>query len=286
MKKRGNFPVVCRFLAVFLFITCFFGCGQTDTVQIDPYYISGTKEDQDTLNKYYALLSSEAESSQEQFAVVREIANTYARQKEYSKLINFLSSRIHQYPADPYNSYYLFMTGFGYQQIEAYPAATLYFDMIVKNYPDLKVQGKSIHLACLNQLITMEDNPQQKVWYYEELISRFQEEMEPGSSYFSLAQAYESIGEWNKAIKTYTQYLAYTGSNVPGYPNADNYAKQMVDFNNSAKDWTFENLNSLVIAVKTALDAGASNRLWQYHAKANFFTRTCENEDTNDGAIA
>jgi len=252
----------------------------------DPYYITGTKEEQDTLRNYYSLLETEAGNPREQFAVIREIANTYIRQKEYGKLINFLSSKVHQHPQDPYNAYYLFIIAFGYQQMEAYPASALYFDMIVKNYPDLKIQDKSIHLACLNQLINLVDNPLQRVWYYEELISRFLDQIDPASSYFMLAQAYEGIGEWNNAIKAYTQYLPYMGSNVPGFPNADNYAKRLVDFNNSAKDWTFENLNTLVNAVKAALDAGSSNRLWQYHAKVSFFTRTWENEDTSDGGIA
>ena len=258
----------------------------TNFSSIDPYYVSGTKEEQDTLRKYYSLLAAEPESSQEQFAVIREIANSYVKQKEYGKLINFLSARIHQYPANTYNPYYLFMIAFGYQQMEAFPAAALYFDMIVKNYPDLTVQGKSIHLACLNQLITLVSNPQQKVWYYEELISRFLDQIDPGPSYFMLAQAYEGIGEWSSAIKAYTQYLSYPGSTVPGFPNADNYARHLVDFNNSAKDWTFESLNSLVSAVKAAMDAGSSKRLWQYHAKVNFFTRTWEQEETYDAGIA
>jgi len=260
--------------------------GSTNRNSIDPYYICGTEDEQDTLKKYFTLLVSEAESSQEQFAVIREIANTYLRQKEYSKLINFLTARIHQYPADPYNAYYLFMTAYGYQQMEAYPIAALYFDMIVKNYLDLKVQDNSIHLACLNQLITQINNPQQRVWYYEELISRFQDEIDPGPAYFMLGQAYEGIGEWNSAIKAYTQYLSYMGSDIPGFPNADNYARRMVDFNNSAKDWTFEKLATLVNAVKAALDAGSSNRLWQYHAKVNFFTRTWEHEDSTDAGSA
>ena len=162
-------------------LICFSGCGKNGGSIIDPYYISGTKAEQDTLEEYFTLLVSEAENSQEQFAVVREIANTYIRQKEYSKLINFLSCRIHQNPQDPYNAYYLFMIAFGYQQEEAYPAAALYFDMIVKNYPDMIVLGKSIHLACLNQLITLVDNPQQREWYYQELISRFLDQIDPGS---------------------------------------------------------------------------------------------------------
>ena len=263
-----------------------FAAANETAVKIDPYYISGTKEDQDTLQKYFSLLASEAESSPEQFAVVREIANTYIKQKDYSKLINFLGARMHKNPADPYNTYYLFMIAYGYRQMEAYPAAALYFDMIVKNYPDLRIQDKSIHLACLNQLISLVDNPQQRAWYYEELISRFLDQIDPGPAYFMLARAYEGIGEWNSAIKAYTQFLSYPNSDVPGFPNADNYAKRLVDFNNSAKDWSFENLNALVSAVKAALDAGSSNRLWQYHAKANFFTRTWEHEDTGDGAIA
>ena len=253
---------------------------------VDPYYMSGSKDEQDTLEKYFILLFSEAGSSQEQFAIIREIANSYLRQKEYSKLINFLTSRINEYPADPYNAYYLFITAYAYQQMDAFPLAVYYFDMIVKNYPDLIIQGNSIHLACLNQLAIQVDNPQKKVWYYEELLSRFQDEIDPGPSYFLLGQAYEGVGEWNNAIKAYTQYLSYAGSDVPGFPNADTYAKQLVDFNNSAKDWSFENLNSLVNAVKAALDAGSSGRLWQYHAKVNFFTRTWEHEDTADGGVA
>ena len=194
--------------------------GKNAAVKIDPYYFCGTKEEQDTLAEYFTLLAAEADSSREQLAIVREIANAYIKQKEYNKLINFLSWRIHKNPVDTYNTYYLFMIAFGYQQMEAYPTAALYFDMIVKNYPDLEVQGKSIHLACLNQLITLVDNPQQRVWYYEELISRFLDQIDPGPSYFMLARAYEGIGEWNSAIKAYTQFLFYSGSDVPGFPNA------------------------------------------------------------------
>jgi tetratricopeptide (TPR) repeat protein len=302
-KIQKNSPLAVSLVIVLLFF--FSGCRKNDEAKSDynskgvffmglnlkvlnpnRYFFSGTKTQQNTLEEYFTLLASEAESSQEQFAVVREIANAYVHQKEYSKLINFLSSRIHLYPADPYNAYYLFMIAYGYQQMEAFPVATLYFDMIVKNYPDLRVQDKSIHLACLNQLIVLVENPQQRVWYYEELISRFQDQIDLASSYFMLAQAYEGIGEWNNAIKTYTQFLSYAGFDIPGFPNAESYARQLVDFNNSARDWSFENLNALVNAVKAALDAGSSNRLWQYHAKANFFTRTWEHEDTNDGGVA
>ena len=78
----------------------------------DLYYVSGTREERDNLENYFSLLISENGDHREQFAVVREIANTYVKQNEYGKLINFLGSRIYKNPDDIYNSYYLFMTAF------------------------------------------------------------------------------------------------------------------------------------------------------------------------------
>jgi len=252
----------------------------------NPYYIIGTKEEKETLKNFFTMLTFEEENSQEQFTVIREIANTYIEQREYGRLINFLSARIHHSPMDPYNAFYLFMIAYGYQQMNAYPIAALYFDRIVKNYSDLSIMNRSIHLASLNELTTLVDDPQQLVWYHEELISRFPSQIDIGLSYFMLARSYAALGEWNSAIRAYSQFLSYPGSNIPGFPDADNYAKRLVDLNNSSKDWSFENLDSLVNAIKAAFDAGSSGRLWQYHAKTNFFTRTWEHGDAYDGGVA
>jgi tetratricopeptide (TPR) repeat protein len=178
------------------------------------------------------------------------------------------------------------MIAFAHQQLEAYPAAALQFAIILKNHPDLEIQGSSIHLTALNQLSTLTDDPYQRVQYYEELISRFLDQIDPSPVFFMLGQACEAIGEWQKAIKAYTQFLSYPPSNIPGFPNSESYARRLVNFNNSAKDWTFASLDSLERAVKAALDAGSSSRLWQYHAKTNFFTRTWENDDAAFGGVA
>jgi hypothetical protein len=254
--------------------------------RVDPYYITGSQAERETLKQLFALLAKETEPGETQFAVVREIGNRYARLKEYGKLITFLTARIHRNPDDPYNTYYLFMTAYGYLEQEADTVAALYFDLIIKNYPDLIVQGKSIHLACLNRLITLTDNPEQQVRYYEELIARFSEEIDLGVAYFMLAQGYERIGEWNQAIQSYTNYLPYRGAIIPGFPNADQYAKQLVDFNKSPKDWTFESLNALVTAIKTALDGENIVRLRQCQAKVNFFARSWAQENTDDSGMA
>jgi len=264
---------------------CLLACSciiRENPVNIDPYYLSGSVENQETLKSLFALLEKEIMGTEEQFTVVREIANHFVRQKEYPKLINFLTNRVNGNPIDPYNTYYLFLIAIAYLQEEALPAAALYFNLIIKNYPDLTISGESIHLACLNHLITVVDNPELRVWYYEELISRFSDQIDLGAAYFLLAQAYEQTGEWNSAMRAYSQYLPFVESNVPGFPNAYIYAKHLVDFNNSPKNWSYENLNSLVTALKNALSAGSYVRTEQIRAKVNFFARSWEQEATDD----
>ncbi|GHV72066.1 hypothetical protein AGMMS49928_27320 [Spirochaetia bacterium] len=281
--------MMIRSLAILLLVVlsgCALVKNDATAFRPDPYYITGSKENRETLTSLFDLLARETNPGEEQFAVVREITNTYIRLGEYGKLATFLGTRLNQNPDDPYNSFALFTIAYCYMQQEAYPAAALYFDLLVKNYPDLIIQGQSIHLLSLNQLITMVDKPDQRVWYYRELISRFTDEINPGLAYFMLAQAYEQVGEWNGAIQAYTQYLPYVGQIIPGFPNADTYAKQLVDFNNSPKNWSFDSINSLVQAIKAALDAGSGNKLWQYRAKVNFFARSWEQEAADDSGIA
>ena len=254
----------------------------------DPYYITGSREEKEHLRDLFALLADEGNSAESTFAIVREIANSFAKAKEYARLIHFLSGHTINYPEDPYNSYYLLMIAYAYMQQDSLPVSMRYFDLIVKNHPDLTISGESIHLACLNQLIELTDNWEQRVWYYQELISRFSGQIDLGAAWFMLAQTYEHIGDWNGAIQAYTHYLHLpdAGSVIPGFPNAHNYARQQVDFNDSLKDWTFESLPALLSAVKAALDAGNARQLERCQAKVNFFARSWEQVETDDKGMA
>ncbi|MDR2477207.1 MAG: tetratricopeptide repeat protein [Treponema sp.] len=255
-------------------------------VKIDPYYITGGRENRESLQDLFGLLAQENSSAEDQFVVIREIANNFARLKEYGRLIHFLGGWTINYPGDPYNSYYLLMIAYAYMQQGSYPVAARYFEIIIKNYGDLTVNGESIHLACLKQLIELSDNPEQQVWYYQELISRFSEKIDLGAAWFMLAQAYERVGDWNGAIGAYTRYQPYAGALIPGFPNADNHAKQQVDFHNSPKDWTFESLPALLGAVQAALDTGNPWQLRRCQAKVNFFARSWEQGETDDSGMA
>jgi len=253
--------------------------------EIDPYYITGSKENREYFLELFNLLKTEEAGSEGEFAVIREIAASFARQKDYDRLIHFLSGRIVNNPSDPYNSYYLLMIAYANIQQDSKPIAALYFDLIVKNYPDFIINDESIHLLCLMQLINLNKDPERQVWYYKELISRFPDSIDLGRAYFMLGQACENVGDWNGAIQAYTNYLPFTGTIIQGFPNADQYARQKVDFSKSPKDWTFESLPALRRAIEDALDAGSARQLSRCQAKVNFFGRSWGQTETDDARM-
>ena len=73
------------------------------------------------------------------------------------------------------------------------PAAFCY--RVIKNYPDLEVRGESVHLACLKHLISIEKDSEQRVNLYREMLARFPDKIDMGSTLFMLGQAYEKLGE-------------------------------------------------------------------------------------------
>jgi len=98
---------------------------------------------------------------------------------------------------------------------------------------------------------------------------------------FLLGKEYEKVGEWDLAVKTYAKFLPYFGSSIPGYPDAFQYARNVVDFYNSPKDWTYEDLDVLVAKVKAALAAGDPYKLRNSRAKVNFFAMSWHQDETD-----
>jgi len=286
MKKSALIYVYAVFLLVFSSCSLINKIFGDDTSQVDPYYLTGSKENREYFLELFNLLKMEEPGSEGELAVAREIAASFARLKDYDRLVNFLSARTINNPSDPYNGYYLLMIAYAYMQQNSQPIAALYFDLIIKNYPDLIINDESIHLVCLTHLINLNKNAERQVWYYQELISRFPENIDLGAAYFSLGQACEQIGDWNSAIAAYSNYLPYSGTIIPGFPNADQYARQQVDFSKSVKDWTFENLPALRNAVENALDDENPWALTRYMSKVNFFARSWGQTETDDVGIA
>ena len=284
-KKYNKYTSFCVIIVVLLVFSLFLTCKEQPEY-LDIYYLTGSKENKEHFGLLFDLLEQEEPDSEGEFAVIREIGTSYIRLKDYDRLIHFLNDRAINNPGNPYNSYYFLMIAYAFIQQESLPIAALYFDLILKNYPDFIINDESIHLVCLKHLITINDNPERQVWYYNELISRFAESIDLGSAYFMLGQACEQVGDWNGAIQAYTNYLPFTGTTIiPGFPNADQYARHQVDYSMSYKDWTFESLPALRAAIEEALDAGNPWRLSRYKASVNFFGRSWGQTETDDARM-
>jgi hypothetical protein len=221
------------------------------------------------------LLDEGISDDETHFAVMNQLSGSYFADRDYTELILFLTTWVEKHPDDPYNAYWLLMTAHVYVQDDALPAAEYYFNRIIENYLDLIVGGKSVHLICLENLIQITSSPEQQIRFYTELLTRFYDNIDVSLSYFMMGRLYEQIGEWDMAIKTYVQFLSSDNAfqvQVPGIPDAYEYAKKLIDFNNSSRDWTFETLDALETAVKRAISSYDYRTLDSYRAKVNFFT--------------
>jgi len=245
-------------------------------------FMSGDKAQRAELVELFGLLGRSDSDFVQRFAVLRQISSNLIAQGEFDRLGALLTSvagegRDARAPgsaapaADPYESWYIFTLAYAYDRAGSAPIAAIYYDRVLKDWPDATVDGRSIHYVCLSRLIETVDSPERRIEYYKDMIARFPSEAESGKILFLLGKEYERVGDWDQAIKAYSRFIPYFEEAIPGYPDAYQYARDIVDFYNSPKDWAYADLDELVSRIKAALAAGDSYRLKAYKAKVNFF---------------
>jgi tetratricopeptide (TPR) repeat protein len=264
---------------------------------MDPvnYYITGTSEERKQLRRLF----SEAEQNKGEYentlAVIQQIIKILHSPGNIEKLNLFLTAYVENNKEDPYNSYYLLVVAENYRESGAYPFATHYYERILKNYPDLLVQGRSVHYSCLKQLVQMIEEPQTRVKYYKELIARFSEAdslypeadtVDKGPLYYYLAKTYEALGEWELSIQAYRNFLLYPESEIPGEPEARAEITKMIAFHDyQNKGWIMDSLEELTQYVQWAIWGRNPSRLNQYRAKVNFFATAWEEDLVKSNVI-
>ena len=232
----------------------------------------------------FELLEKEKTNYQSSFSIINQIADSYRYQNDNTSLILFLTDFVEKNPENPYNAYWLLLTAYTYMQENADSVAEYYFDRIIQNYDDLLVKGKSVHILCLQNLIQISTSSDNRIYYFNQLITRFPDQVNITELYMRLAIEYEKIGDWEQAVKTYSLFLERpdaTTIHIAGIPDAYNSARKLIDFNNSPKDWTFESLEALEKAVKNAIARYSSASLDKYRSKVNFFAMSWKQEETD-----
>ncbi len=238
----------------------------------------------ETQRQLRLILQDTGLSAESRYTAVNQIAENLLASEQYEQLILFLTDYVEQHPDDQYNAYWLLMVAHVYLQTDGEPLAEYYFDRILTQYPDLLLKDASIHFLCLTNLIRISTDPQNRIHYFQQLISRFSENVNITELYFRLAQEYEKEGEWDSAMKSYELFLEQSDAaeiQIAGSPDAYNYARMLIDFNNSPKDWTFESLEALETAVKTAITRYDYQDLDRYKSKVNFFAMSWKQDATD-----
>lgn len=266
--------ICCKFLAIVILFCCI-SCS--------------VQNDKTTEQQLFSLLNNSNLSKESSFSVINQLAQNMLTKKEYNDLILFLTNYVIEHPDDKYNAYWLLMTAYGYQQNGADAIAEIYFERIIRNYDDLMVQDQSVHMLCLQNLIQISTTPENRIEYFSQLISQFPNQVNKTELYVRLAVEYEKLGEWNQVLKAYSDFLSQPDASeiqIAGIPNAYTTAKNLVDFNNSPKDWTFESLSALETAVKRAISRYDYNTLEKYRSKVNFFSMSWRQDEDQKNSLA
>ena len=236
------------------------------------------KEIRSEQEELISLLGADGIAQETAFTLKNRIAANLAATGNTTALAVFLTSDAAAGGSDPYAAYWLLMAADVYMKQNSPEIAAYYFEHILDNCNDLTVRGNSIHQICLQNLIGISSSPQRLIQYYTNYIRQFPQEKNISEFYFMLGRAYEQAGEWEMAIQSYTKFLQQEQYDVatPGIPDAYAYARRLIDYNNSSKNWTFATLDELVSSIKRALDRYDTDALERYRAKVNFFTMSWE----------
>jgi tetratricopeptide (TPR) repeat protein len=261
-------------VAVFSLLT---SCGDENSI-----FLVGSVEQTREMRALFSFLEREKDAGENRFIAIQQVGNRLLNAGEYEKLILFMTTYVEKNPTDPYNAYYLGIVAAAYRDMGAVPMAVHYYERILKNHPDLLLETGSLHFQCLQELLTLVREPNARIEYYKELISRFGDSIDLGATYYFLARAYEEVGEWEQAIRVYQKFLKYPETEIPGFPRVHSKVREKVEFYYSDKSWTVENLDQLVAEIKEAIRTRNTRRLLRYKAKANFFTMSWAQHESDD----
>lgn len=213
------------------------------------------------------------------FPVVERAARATRDRESTSAMIAFLTGHVTRFPMDQNNGYYLSIVGDLYRDQGGDDLARQYYRRALLRYPDVHVRGVPTHQISINRLLTVVEDPRERIEYLHYLQDHYRESIDRGLVAYYLARAYENAGRWSEAFESYRVFLAHPGTRIPGEPNARNETQRRVAFYDSNRQWTHRDLESLVSAITSALWAQNPAALLRYRAGENFFTMSWQQDE-------
>lgn len=267
-----------RLLIITLSIFLFFSCSDKKY-----QFYRGTENDKKLVQLFKLLDQTEEEQEENMevyYTIVNRIISEYKTVEETDKMNLFLTDYINSHENDPYTAYYLLTIAENYKNNDSRIVAETYFRRILYNYPDLIINGQSIHRLILDELAFNSQNDEERVYCFQELITRFPDQIDKGQIYYYLGKSYEKLGFWEEAMNSYENFLSSPETEIAGDPNARITLTNLLRFHRSDKSWTRADLDKLVTDITTNIRRRNRARLERFQAE-KFFTMGWSQDETD-----
>lgn len=276
MRKPRLLSTLLGLIVVVLSVTPFSGCSETSN------YISvGSEDEQQEIAHLQRILQEVPEDSPRHSVLVQQIARKLLGAGSPEKMRVFITEHVQSHVDDPVNGYYLYLVAMSYGEEAEMPVRRMYLRRVLRNYPDVTISGDSTHLLTLQELARIVEDPEERVSYYEQLLTRYSDRLDTGELYYRLARSLEEAGEWYPAYDAYRRFLEFPATEIPGAPHLHREVRRKLAFHDADKQWTMNDLDALVDEIKRALYLQNTNLLLRYKAETSFFTMSWEQEETD-----
>jgi len=214
------------------------------------------------------------------YAALEPVISRSRDADEIDWVASLLGRTVERHPGDPYGAYYLMALAEGARQAGSEELALDYLRRLLKNYPDLEIRGRSLHLIAMGQIAAKTDDPREAIAMRRDMQRRFPDRIDPGRNLYALASEYRKIGMWTEMYAAWEEFLDYPDTVIPGVPDARTRVMAGLAFHNSDKSWTMESLDDLVNTVKYAIRTQDVRLLNRYQAE-NFFLMNWSQETSD-----
>ncbi|NNM67825.1 MAG: tetratricopeptide repeat protein [Spirochaetales bacterium] len=234
------------------------------------------------IDRLFVLFDRTKEPSAARYSLIHLIVDRLDAEKAIDKVNFFLTTYVAQNPQDPFDADYLYRVAENYRHENAVPLAIPYYERIVKDYPDVFERGDSVHYRSLDALTRLVDQPSLKRKFYEDIAEQFPYKLTKPEQFYEWGHAYEQLGLWKQAIKTYSKFLLFPDPVVPGDPQAYSRVKSLVDLSKSDLSWVYPDLHTLIAALERAIESDDTDKMEQLRAKVGFFALSWDDTNPND----
>lgn len=222
-----------------------------------------------------------------QFLLIYQLNQILLKEEKYQEALSLLSEyNLNLKEEDPFQIFYYYLLGENYEKDSQPEVAILYYETLLREFSDIKINNNSLHKEILEKLILLDLNPFKRKQYNSILLEKFLKEASPSESalwLYRMGTILEEIGEFEKAIGYYDSFLKVKEIGLPDSfllktPNLYEKIQNKIMFHYSSKDWIVPNLNLLINRVKESIKKGDTYSLNRLRNPNSFFIKTWAQE--------